>query len=453
MDASMIMWMVIAAFAAVTIYTFIGFIPGTDETSVLLPITLAIVLAGVPAQIVLTFFIASIVTLNLTNSMPTALVGLPGGVMSSPMIEHSIEIKAQGKSASTIKKMAAASFIGVAIAVPVSLLLATLIAPFAATIRPYAGYLFVTGAVFLSLISKHKILSLISIVPLALMFQSLRHLYWGLEIVPPEKTITVSFFLGITVGPLLVSLFSLLNKDKFQSQIITEHKQIVIPKDEQQKSSLNPFRVLTKEERRSAGFGALIVNFFFVLSPVGLTILVGNALSSKKKKKEERATLSITTMSAVVQATYLSGIIIPLFALGIPLSPVAVGPGNALFNAPPVWTLDNNIHHLLNIGEFTFAVVLGAIIALSISYVLISRYARKITSVILKYIPHESVLGLFIAFILLLAYMDAGLINVFGVLMIGLLSGSLNKMGVNYGVQFMSLYAAPMLVDFLIGLF
>lgn len=453
MDVSMIMWMVIAAFAAVTIYTFIGFIPGTDETSVLLPITLAIVLAGVPAQIVLTFFIASIVTLNLTNSMPTALVGLPGGVMSSPMIEHSIEIKSQGKSASIIKKMAAASLIGVVIAVPVSLLLATLIAPFASTIRPYAGYLFVIGAVFLSLISKNKILSLLSILPLALMFQSLRHLYWGLEIVPQDRTITVSFFLGITVGPLLVSLFSLLNKDKFKSQVITENKQIVIPKDEQKKTSLNPFKVLTKEERRSASLGALIVNFFFVLSPVGLTILVGNAFSARKKNAEEKATLSITTMSAVVQATYLSGIIIPLFALGIPLSPVALGPGAALFNAPPIWTLENNIHYLLNIGEFTFAVVLGAIIALSVSYILISRYARRITSVILKYIPHESVLGLFIAFILLLAYMDAGLINIFGVLMIGLLSGSLNKMGVNYGVQFMSLYAAPMLVNFLIGLF
>src|SRR5690554_1235805 len=144
MDITMIIWMIVAAIGAVVIFTIIGFIPGTDETSVLLPILLAIVLAGVPAQIVLTFFIASIVTLNLTNSMPTALVGLPGGVMSSPMIEHSIEIKAQGKSATIIKKMAAASLIGVAIAVPVSLLLATLIAPFAATIRPYAGYLFVT---------------------------------------------------------------------------------------------------------------------------------------------------------------------------------------------------------------------------------------------------------------------------------------------------------------------
>ena len=43
--------------------------------------------------------------------------------------------------------------------------------------------------------------------------------------------------------------------------------------------------------------------------------------------------------------------------------------------------------------------------------------------------------------------MDAGLINIFGVLLIGLLSGTLNKLGVNYGVQFMTLYAAPFIIE------
>ena len=43
--------------------------------------------------------------------------------------------------------------------------------------------------------------------------------------------------------------------------------------------------------------------------------------------------------------------------------------------------------------------------------------------------------------------MDAGLINIFGVLLIGIASGTLNKMGMNYGIQFMTLYAAPWLVE------
>jgi len=47
--------------------------------------------------------------------------------------------------------------------------------------------------------------------------------------------------------------------------------------------------------------------------------------------------------------------------------------------------------------------------------------------------------------------MDAGLINVFGVLLIGIACGTLNKLGVSYGVQFMSLYAAPWIVEKLIS--
>ncbi len=451
MDPSLIFFMVLAAFLAVMLYTIIGFIPGTDETSVLLPITLALVLAGVEPIVVLTFFIAAIVTLNLTNTMPTALVGLPGGVMSSAMIEHSLVIKNHHKSAITIKKMAAASMLGVLISVPISLLVAHLLTPFAQHIVPYASWLFVFGAIFLSLISKHKVLALLSIVPLGILFESLRHLYWGLNIVPQDTNITVSFFLGITIGPLLVSLFSLLNKDTLNSELIEADKTILLPKVEKEKRRLNPFKILNKEERRHMSLTALIANFLFVLSPVGLTILFGETVGKRFKDPMRRATMSITTMSGVVQATYLSGIIIPLLALGIPLSPVAIGPGAALFNAPPVFSLNQNIHHLLSFNQFVLAVIIGALTALLISYILISKYAKEITRFILKMIPHESVLALFVAFIILLAYMDAGLINIFGVLLIGLLSGTLNKMGVNYGVQFMSLYAAPQIIQLLIG--
>ena len=66
------------------------------------------------------------------------------------------------------------------------------------------------------------------------------------------------------------------------------------------------------------------------------------------------------------------------------------------------------------------------------------------------------VLALFVAFVILLAYIDAdqkaGLANVFGVLLVGVVCGSLNRLGVAYGVQFMSLYAAPGIVKALAAL-
>ena len=104
MDIPLLLQMPIAAIAAILLYTFIGFIPGTDETSVLVPVTLALVRAGVHPIVILTFFIAAIVTLDLTNAIPTALVGLPGGVLSTPMMEHALYLKSQGRAAETIKK-------------------------------------------------------------------------------------------------------------------------------------------------------------------------------------------------------------------------------------------------------------------------------------------------------------------------------------------------------------
>lgn len=217
MDNLPVIQMILAALGAVIIYTFIGFIPGTDETSVLMPITLTVVLAGVSPIVVLTFFIAAIITLNLTNAIPTALVGLPGGVMSSPMMEHSLFLKERGMSALVIKKMAVGSLIGVIISIPMALLLANILAPYAKNIQVWAPLLFFIGTMFLSLIGKNKILSLFSIIPLAILFMSLRHLYWGIGIVPKDKNITTSFFLGITIGPLIVSLFTLLNKKNRES--------------------------------------------------------------------------------------------------------------------------------------------------------------------------------------------------------------------------------------------
>lgn len=452
MDLLLLIQMVVAALSAVVLYTFIGFIPGTDETSVLMPISLALILSGAAPMVVLTFFVAAFVTLNLTNLMPTALVGLPGGVLSAPMIDHAIYLKNEGKSAATVKKMAAGALVGTAISIPLSFLLANLLIPFAETIQPYASLLFIVGAIFLSLISKQKMLSLLSIIPLAILFQSLRHLYWSTGVVPEDTNITTSFFLGITIGPLIVSLLQLLNKDSRQKMLTNSYKKITIPEDLDKERTLNPFKILTKRELKSASIAAFISNFFFVLSPVGLILLLGETVSNRIKDREEKATTTITTMSALSQSTYISGIIIPLVALGIPLSPTAIGPGSALFNAPPVYTVENNLFHILSTGEKVIAIVLGAIIAASLSYVIINKYAGKISTFVLEKIPHEAILGLFISFILLLSYMDAGVINIFGVLLIGITSGTLNKMGVNYGIQFMTLYAAPFIVQLLASL-
>lgn len=89
-------------------------------------------------------------------------------------------------------------------------------------------------------------MALISIIPLALLFQGLRYLYWGIGAVPQEKNITVSFFLGITIGPLLVSLLGLLNKT--ERAALPRHTDKVIRIDQTAKSSLrHPLQTISKK--------------------------------------------------------------------------------------------------------------------------------------------------------------------------------------------------------------
>lgn len=437
----MIFEIIAASLAAVLIYTIIGFVPGTDETSVLLPITLMLVLSGASEVIILSFFISAIVTLNLINLMPAILVGLPGGVMSTPMIESGLLLKKKGMSAIVIKKMALSALIATFVSIVISLVLANALVPFGETIKEYSKYFFVTGAIFLSLISKNKALCLVSIIPSSILVMALRYLYYGLNVVPAGKSITTSFFLGITIGPLFVSMLSLLNKETLKEMEVNEYDNMILPKSE------NNIKIkLTKEEFKISALSSIIVNFLFVLSPVGLLIL-SKELIGKGKKETVSHTEKLVGMGAIAQATYLSGIIISLFGLGIPLSPAAIGPGAALFEAGDRFKIGHNLHDIIPKNVFIITVIISALIAAGLSYLLITKYAFKITHFVMTRIPHEAVLAVFVSFILLLSYMEAGVINIFGVFLIGLYSGFMNKLGVNYGVQFMTLYASSFIVE------
>src|SRR5699024_9450280 len=123
----------------------------------------------------------------------------------------------------------------------------------------------------------------------------------------------------------------------------------------------------------------------------------------------------------------ISGTLIPLIAIGLPLSPMAIGPAAGLFNAPPVFTEDHNIHHLLTTGEIMIATIIGATIAIIITYYVMIKYASEICAFVFNYISHEGLIGLFAGLVVMLAFMDAGLVNIFGVALIALVSGYMCK--------------------------
>ncbi|CAM3045068.1 tripartite tricarboxylate transporter permease [Filibacter tadaridae] len=451
MDVMLILQMIAAAMFAAVLYTIIGIAPGTDETAVLAPVTLVLVLTGMEPVVVLAFFISAIVAKKLTDSVPVAIAGIPGGVMAAPMVEHAMILKKHGVPDLSIRKMASGSVIGTLVAVPVSLLLANALIPFADVITSYANQLFFIGAIILALMCKNRWLALASIVPFAILIQGLRHLYWGVGVVPEGTNVFISFFLGITIGPVILTLFELLHKEKRESLERFGKKTIVLNKTKRKKEIPNPFKILTKKEVGTSAVASLVGTFTFIMSPVGMTILLGELVSSRIKDPVKKASRAISSMDALTNATYISGTLIPLIALGIPLSPVAIGPANALFNAPPVFTLDHNMHHILSTADFVWATIIGAAVALSMTYFVVVKYSQEICTFVFKWVPHEALLGLFFALVLLLAFMDAGWLNIGGVLLIGLVAGILHRWGVNYGVQFMVLYSAPWIVSIIAG--
>ena len=449
MDPTMIMYLIIASIAGATLYTIIGIAPGTDETAVLAPVTIAMALLGFSPYIILAFFMSAIVAKKLTDSIPVAVAGIPGGVMSAPMVEHAMVLKEKGLPDLSIKKMSSGSVIGTLVSIPLSFLVASLIIPYADTISDYAGAIFFAGAVFLALMSRNKILSLLVIVPFAILIQGLRNLYWGLEIVPPDTSVFVSFFLGITIGPIVFSLFELLNKNERSKLPFLGYKDIKIRKGTDEKGMPNPFKILDKKEVGSSTAGSILGTVTFFLSPVGMTVFIGDVITRHIKDPIKRSARALATMDGVTNAAYISGTLIPLIAIGLPLSPMAIGPAAGLFNAPPAFTPENNIHHLLSTTEILVATIIGAGIALIITFFVIIKYASQICGFVFKYIPHEALIGLFAGLVVMLAFMDAGLLNIFGTLLVALVSGLLYRNGVNYGVMFMILYAAP----WMIGLF
>lgn len=450
MDISLLLQMIGFSIFGSLLYTLLGVIPGTDETAVLAPVTLALALTGLAPEVLVAFFIASIIAKMITGNIPVGIVGIPSGVMSAPMIPSAMELKQSGQSDVAIRKMSAGSIIGTLVAIPLSFLLARFLVPFGQAISDNATLIFMLGTLFLALMSKNKIMSLVAILPLSILIQGLNHLYWGVGILEEGQTVFISFFLAITIGPLMVNLLELLSggdirekykREDFLRTTITKHAK---------KQSLNPLKILTKKESINSVIGTFFGVITFFMSPVGMMIFIGETIAQREKDSEDRAKMTVTVMNALNNGSYIAGILIPLLAIGIPLSGVAIGPGNALFNAPPVYTIENNVHHQLEAYEFILPVLTGTVIAISITYFLTVKYANEITLFIFSKIPHEAILGLFIALVVMLAYMEVGWLNIFGVLLIATTSGIFNRWGVNYGVQFMILYASSGFINLLL---
>jgi hypothetical protein len=184
------------------VFAGIGLISGTDETTTLAPLTLLVALLGVPPAGVFTFFMAGAVAKHMTHAIPTALLGIPGDTLAAPLLQQATMLRNLGVPHIALRKMISGAIIAAFVAVPLAVLFAVLLAPFGPSISKAAPWVFLAAAVAIAYFSSGRWASVLLLVPFVLVIVGLQALTgkYGVKL-------SVSYFLGIAIGPLIADLF------------------------------------------------------------------------------------------------------------------------------------------------------------------------------------------------------------------------------------------------------
>ena len=125
-----ILWALAMGLVGAVVFAAIGLVSGTDETTTIAPLTLLVVLLGVPPAGVFTFFLASAVAKHMTHAVPTALLGIPGDTMATPLLQQATYLRNLGVPHIALRKMISGGIVAAFVAVPLAVLFAVLLAPF-----------------------------------------------------------------------------------------------------------------------------------------------------------------------------------------------------------------------------------------------------------------------------------------------------------------------------------
>lgn len=448
---------IFAGLAGAVIFSLLGLVSGTDETATLAPLTLAVVLLGVPPAGVLAFFIAGAAAKHMTHAVPTTLLGIPGDTMAIALMEEANYLRRLGVPHIALRKMISAALVAALIAVPVAVLAASLLAKVAGDLKQIVPYLFPVIAIVIAYLSRGRWASVLALVPLTAMITGLN----SFVAEQTGKTLAISFFVGLAIGPMIIDLVGL-SSPLTRKSLVREERPTFWLAPEAAGSGVrrmpNPLTVLNRKEARDTAVAATATSLTFVVSPLAMAILVGDIVGARVKHAYQRLTRVISVRNGVTDSTYLAETLIPLVAVGLPLSPIAAGAAAPLFNAPPVFTVGgdgqelNNLHTMLTAPQFLIFSLVGVILAGLIAYPLTVRYARRAALFVARRLSHEAVIGAFAGLVLVVAMYEGGLYGVIVMLTVGLVGGILNKViGMHVGVQCMAYYVSVLSVPVLLG--
>ncbi|ULX51774.1 hypothetical protein A9P79_07560 [Cupriavidus taiwanensis] len=442
--------------AGAIIFAAIGLISGTDETTTLAPLTLLVVLLGVPPEGVFTFFLAGAVAKHMTHAIPTALLGIPGDTMATLLLQDANHLRNLGVPHIALRKMISGAIIAAFVAVPLAVLFAVLLAPFGAAITKAAPWIFVVAAVIIAYSSAGRWASIATLVPFVVVIVALQTFTGKFGV-----KLSISYFLGIAIGPLIADLFSVISPADSARMRRDKVRTFTLAPDVKGWSGYfpNPFRVLDRDQTKWTVATAAVSSATFVFSPVAMTVVLGEIVGARVKHAYHRLTTVLSARNGVTEATYIAEALIPLIAFGLPLSPVAAGPAAPLFNAPPVFTVDaasgqtHNLHNLLNHWEFLGYGLLAVLLAALVSYPFAMNYARSAALFVSRRISHEAIIATFVGLVLVISVWEGQLLGLLVILTMGLLGGLLSRtIGFNTGVQFMGYYTAVLTVPALLKL-
>lgn len=452
-----IAWGVGMGLLGAVVFSLIGLVSGTDETATIAPITLLVILVGVPPTGVFTFFMAAIISKHITHAIPTTLLGIPGDTTAVPMLRDAQMLRELGVPHIALRKAISGGVISAFIAVPAAVLFAQLLSPFADNISDAAPWLFAAAALLIAATSKARLAAVAALVPFVLLIVGLQAFVGNVS----DKPLSISFFLGIATGPLIIDLVLSLSPTARDLLRRNEQRKFELAPDVRTWTGRfpNPFRVLDREQLAMTSAAATVTSATFVFSPVAMAVLMGELVGTRVKNGYHRLTTKMAVRNGVTESTYIAETLIPLIALGLPLSPLAASVAAPLFNAPPKYSFDaetgatNNLHDLLSSTEFLLYGLLGVTIAVAIAYPFAMTQAHRAAGWVLRHVSHEAIIGAFAGLILVICLYEGGLLALGVALTVGLVGGLLNKvLNVNSGIQFMGYYVAVLTVPQIISL-
>ncbi|MFM2475473.1 tripartite tricarboxylate transporter permease, partial [Burkholderia cenocepacia] len=160
----LIPWALGMAVLGAVVFGLLGLVSGTDETATIAPITLLVILLGVPPVGVFAFFMAAISAKHITHAIPTTLLGIPGDTLAAPLLRDAQLLRELGVPHIALRKAISGGVLAAIIAVPVAVLFAWILTPFSDAIGAVAPWLFLAAAALIALVSKGRWRALVALV-------------------------------------------------------------------------------------------------------------------------------------------------------------------------------------------------------------------------------------------------------------------------------------------------